>query len=300
MSDLEDEAREVELLPVELLAVELLPKEPNANELNPLVALHRSLAELRANGASRYDPSRFHYIESMARQASERRQAVALIIEVKAANALRQYQADFSLARQAVGELVASACATFPEAEAHFRSTFESGDFDGVKRLVRRLQRSIEKKPLLELLSQVSKPDEFGDVDALSFEGLLLQQDAVSSGDSAESTQLTSSEPRSNRVLGELKSIRLFRDSWQKRNSNKRVTQAIKNGPENPGPLNPQMLIIRALATMRDLSPNYLSQFVSYADTLLWLEQADGKPEPDKAQKGRSKTSTARGSSRKS
>jgi len=29
------------------------------------------------------------------------------------------------------------------------------------------------------------------------------------------------------------------------------------------------------LTTMRDLSPHYLSRFVSYIDTLFWLEQAE-------------------------
>ena len=59
-----------------------------------------------------------------------------------------------------------------------------------------------------------------------------------------------------------------------KLNADKVVTQALEEVPAEAGPLNPQRLATRSLATMRDLSPHYLSRFVSYVDTLFWLEQA--------------------------
>ena len=58
-------------------------------------------------------------------------------------------------------------------------------------------------------------------------------------------------------------------------NADKVVTQALAEVPEDCGPLNPQRLATRSLETMRDLSPHYLSRFVSYIDTLFWLEQAE-------------------------
>jgi len=58
--------------------------------------------------------------------------------------------------------------------------------------------------------------------------------------------------------------------------SDKLVTRAIREGPKNAGPLNQQMLAIRSLTTMRKLSPQYLNRFISYIDTLFWLEQAGG------------------------
>ena len=51
------------------------------------------------------------------------------------------------------------------------------------------------------------------------------------------------------------------------------------NAPEDSGPLNPQMLITESLSQLRDLSPGYLSRFVTYFDTLFWLQQANGKEE---------------------
>jgi hypothetical protein len=43
------------------------------------------------------------------------------------------------------------------------------------------------------------------------------------------------------------------------------------------------MLVLRSLALMREISPDYLNRFMSYADTLLSLDQyAKGKPAPAK------------------
>jgi predicted lipoprotein len=35
------------------------------------------------------------------------------------------------------------------------------------------------------------------------------------------------------------------------------------------------MLVLRSLATMRDISPDYLSRFTSHVDTLLSLDQCN-------------------------
>lgn len=76
----------------------------------------------------------------------------------------------------------------------------------------------------------------------------------------------------------ELKSIRYFRDTWSKLSVDKQLAQAIAQGPENAGPLNSHQLVLRSLAVMRDIAPDYLNRFMSYADTLLWLDQADSRP----------------------
>jgi hypothetical protein len=71
-----------------------------------------------------------------------------------------------------------------------------------------------------------------------------------------------------------------FRNTWSKLSVDRHVTQAIEQAPENAGPLNSHRLVLRSLALMRDISPDYLNRFVSYVDTLLWLDQADGKHRP--------------------
>ena len=91
----------------------------------------------------------------------------------------------------------------------------------------------------------------------------------------------------------ELRSAQNFRDTWSRICAEDEVTQAVEQGPENAGPLNSHRLVLRTLALMRDLSPDYLRRFLSHADTLLWLEQAQSqnraKPSVVKARAARTK-----------
>ena len=62
------------------------------------------------------------------------------------------------------------------------------------------------------------------------------------------------------------------------------MNQALEQAPKNAGPINSHALLLRSLALMREISPDYLNRFMSYADTLLCLEQCD-KEKPDKPKK---------------
>ena len=43
------------------------------------------------------------------------------------------------------------------------------------------------------------------------------------------------------------------------------------SGPQNAGPINPHMLVLRALGLLREISPDYLNRFMVHLDTLLCL-----------------------------
>ena len=73
----------------------------------------------------------------------------------------------------------------------------------------------------------------------------------------------------------ELKTIRRFRNTWSKLSADTQLTQALAQAPKNAGPINSHMLVLRSLALMREISPDYLSRFMSYADTLLCLDQGE-------------------------
>jgi len=62
--------------------------------------------------------------------------------------------------------------------------------------------------------------------------------------------------------------------------------KATHRAPENAGPLNSHMLVLRTLGLMRELSPHYLRRFLSHTETLLWLEQAQGQLKQAVAGKG--------------
>jgi hypothetical protein len=82
----------------------------------------------------------------------------------------------------------------------------------------------------------------------------------------------------------ELKSVAYFRNEWSKLSTEQQLTQTLAQAPENAGPMNSQHLVLRSLERMRDIAPDYLQGFMSYIDTLIWLEYAD----PTKAVAGRS------------
>jgi hypothetical protein len=79
---------------------------------------------------------------------------------------------------------------------------------------------------------------------------------------------------RRNPLGAELRSVQAFRETWSRIATEDEVTEAVQRGPENAGPLNSHMLVLRTLGLMQALSPDYLRRFVAHADALLWLEQA--------------------------
>ncbi|HEY2022229.1 DUF2894 domain-containing protein [Paraburkholderia sp.] len=74
----------------------------------------------------------------------------------------------------------------------------------------------------------------------------------------------------------ELPALDYFRDVWSKVRADKQLRQSLAPVAGNTGPLNSSSLVHRSLSLMRELSPGYLKQFLSYVDTLSWLEQMNG------------------------
>ncbi|PUE51872.1 hypothetical protein B9Z45_14190 [Limnohabitans sp. 2KL-17] len=78
--------------------------------------------------------------------------------------------------------------------------------------------------------------------------------------------------------------IRQFRKQLSQISVQKQVSKAMAQAPQNAGPINSHMLVLRSLGLMRVASPDYLSRFMGYVDTLLFLEEAgQGKRVPGKA-----------------
>jgi hypothetical protein len=75
----------------------------------------------------------------------------------------------------------------------------------------------------------------------------------------------------------ELRSAQAFRETWSRICAEDEVTEAVQRGPDNAGPLNSHMLVLRTLGLLRELSPDYLRRFMAQADTLLWLDQTGGR-----------------------
>jgi hypothetical protein len=76
--------------------------------------------------------------------------------------------------------------------------------------------------------------------------------------------------------------VQQFKKQLGKISVQKQVKQAIALAPQNAGPINSHMLVLRSLGLMRDASPDYLNRFITYVDTLLCLEEAGKASVPPK------------------
>ncbi|AGU50429.1 hypothetical protein VAPA_1c33430 [Variovorax paradoxus B4] len=96
----------------------------------------------------------------------------------------------------------------------------------------------------------------------------------------------------------ELRTLRYFRSTWSRLSADRRLTQSLAKVPENAGPLNSHHLVHRSLMLMHELSPEYLNRFMSYVDTLLWVDQlnaGNGPAAAANAPRAEGQKKTARG-----
>jgi hypothetical protein len=77
--------------------------------------------------------------------------------------------------------------------------------------------------------------------------------------------------------------LRYFRSTWSRLRVERQLSQSQAQVPDNAGPLNSDRLVMRALQTLRDLSPAYLNGYVAYLDTLMWLDRAQAGVLPTSA-----------------
>jgi hypothetical protein len=222
-----------------------------------LYKLQQDLAGLRETEAHRFDSARFRFIESLLERAATKRGPVQNILEEKIRAALTLYKADQYAAAAQLESLTehASACG---------------------------VQGSIAKLVgLRELLDQKQVPV---DSATSALERTLNEQENLSVAGAMFTADMSTERDGAAVTGGQrpLKSSRQMQLTQQRRSIVKRVELAIQQAPESPGPLNPQMLAIKALTSMRDVSPQYLSRYINYLDALFWLERAAERPAPAK------------------
>lgn len=245
-----------------------VPSQPVSTE-----DVRYKIAALAQHGSPLFDPVRLHYLETVDRQLANTSGATRLILERKLTDALADYQNRFANAKLEATADVAYVALRYPNSAVDVQRLFESGDFQGVRLLKIRLKQSTDDRPFTTLVHCLQRGDSTSELRTL--DDLLREQES----DTAvfNPNELTNTDFVSSPRPPELRSLQFFRDIVAKFSADKRVTQAIEAPLENAGPLNSHKLVIRSLCTMRDISPDYLSRFVSYADTLLWLEQSGKK-----------------------
>jgi Protein of unknown function (DUF2894) len=243
--------------------------------------LRHRLAALEKRGCDGFDPPRFRYIAALARRALEKRGGVRHRIEQLAQRALGELQEAFERERAKAADLLAATASEFPEDMDRIRRLFSLGDFKGIRQRLERRRRREDPGPLAALTNRIEGRDPAaaqGEAAPLSFDALLMRQEAEALGSAAAPDCPGPGDPFQSRDVAALKGLCLFKKTWAALASDRLVASAIRDCPENAGPLNSQMLVTRSLSIMRKLSPGYLSRFISYIDTLLWLERAQRAP----------------------
>ncbi|MDW5443088.1 DUF2894 domain-containing protein [Polaromonas sp. SM01] len=215
-------------------------------------------ASLRKEGAQHFDPARFHYLELLSQRMDAAPGEVRRILESKFKVALADYGERFRQAQKSASDELASLSVRHPDLARELQRLFAAGDYAGMRRLG---AKSALKKPCVPLgqLNQYLQKVKQEGIDHHLESGL---------GSSLLSNLAASSE---------MASVRRFRESWSRMAAEDQVKQSVGRGPANAGPMNSHMLVLRSLALMRKLSPDYLQRFMSHVETLLWLDQANQK-----------------------
>ena len=225
-------------------------------------------ASLRNEGAQRLDPARFHYLEVLSQRMDTAPGEVRRILEGKLKVALADYGERFRQAQKAASDELANLSAKHPDLARELHRLFAAGDYGGMRRLGAQSAFNGPCAPLAQLNQYIQN----------------VKQDGI---DHRLGSDLGSSLVSDMEVSSEMASVRRFREAWSRIAAEDQVDQAVGRGPVNAGPLNSHMLVLRSLALMRKLSPDYLRRFLSHVDTLLWLDQANQKYTPVKAKPAR-------------
>ncbi|MFZ2268077.1 MAG: DUF2894 domain-containing protein [Azonexus sp.] len=196
------------------------------------------LDALRASGVAARDPVRFAYLAALARRAAAQPPAIRLSLNARIS--------------AAASELAARP--TPATSEISKKSTVS---------------------PLAELLAYISQHAH--EPPAATPEGNFSPRPRSLQGAANRHLEQESKNASAGRSGQgpELKSVAYFRNEWSKLSSEQQLTQTLAQAPENAGPMNSQHLVLRSLERMRDIAPDYLQGFMSYIDTLIWLEHAD-------------------------
>ena len=246
------------------------------------------LEELASAGFAIADPLKMTYLQGLAKRLSLKENSHNQILINKAFAELKQSQLDFLQTRESAKQALdliqqnqpdnyKLGCQLFADFKlSEILSMHESSNHAG-----RSDSNSEQQKSLLrDLIDSINTEGLQNDglIDANSLEQTLLDQE-ISAVASCDSNVEQRSQIDSGLDGGqlELHSLRKFRQAIQYHDVDQLLSRAIDERPPNPGPHNPQMLAVKALTELRDLSPQYARRFTQYLETMLWLEKNTSK-----------------------
>ncbi|MET0550203.1 MAG: DUF2894 domain-containing protein [Xanthomonas sp.] len=246
------------------------------------IAAADRLAAWRAQHAERLDPLRFRFLEALARRTEAQQGKARELLERKLSALLDAYAAALAAAPQDAGDSTADAAV-----------------------------RSAQPSPLAALLAQYrpataattahNGQDTHGgahvDPDTDTSEAT-----SAIDADAAAPSHSPAASAAARLAAPQLPAVEDARRLWTELRSRSQLRQSLQPAPADAGPLNSGVLVHRALALMRTLSPGYLQHFLSYVDALSLLQQlqeAGALATPQKSGSAAGKPSTPRSKPRK-
>ena len=217
------------------------------DEIGGITAIRATLETWRASGADRMDPIRFHFIDALERRTATYDGEARRLLDERLAELIAAYSSDI-LRAAADADANGNRAATQIDSASNAPAAADTMP----------MQSASRHGPLSELVD-------------------LLTSHAVPAAIQGEE-QVTYNAPCPHRRHGssDLPILDYFRETWSRVSVDKQLRQSLAQVPDNAGPLNSNSLVHRSLALMRELSPGYLQQFLSYVEALSWMEQLAG------------------------
>ncbi|WP_050868694.1 DUF2894 domain-containing protein [Burkholderia pseudomallei] len=228
----------------------------------------------RERGADRLDPVCFRFIDALRRRAAAHGGDARRLLDARLATLIDAYAADL---RRAESNGDACECAGAPApAPAPAPASSSSSSSSTSPAPTPTAPSTTTTSPAA---SSPAEPARGPLAALLDYIGSRERPTASAPDETrAAPASPTASPTASGRVAlrAEPELLDYFRETWSKLSADSQLRASLEQVPKNAGPLNSSSLVHRSLSLMRELSPEYLRQFLSYVDALSWLQQMNG------------------------
>ena len=233
---------------------------------NPSVAPADRLEALREQGAPRFDPVRFHYLDALAQRLDGDQRPGLAATRQKLEQELAALEDALTAARKHTDQLIAQCQDN--ALRARLQALGERGEHRAARRLA---ETGAGPSPLGALVGELRAGDASpaAPAHASPLDALLHEQHQR-----LRAHHQGQSEGAPKR---DLKAAADIRARHARQRTARRIDAALAQPTGDSGPLNSHRQVVRALDQLHDVAPEYLERFVGYVDTLMVLEKALGK-----------------------
>lgn len=218
----------------------------------------------RERGADRLDPVRFRFIDALRRRAAAHGGDARRLLDARLAALIDAYAADLRRA-ESNGDACECAGAPAPASSSSSSSSTSPAPTPAAPSTTTTSPAASSpadpaRGPLAALLDYIGS----------------RERPTASAPDETRAAPASSTASGRVALRAEPELLDYFRETWSKLSADSQLRASLEQVPKNAGPLNSSSLVHRSLSLMRELSPEYLRQFLSYVDALSWLQQMNG------------------------